>query len=225
MLELIISKARQVVKEAKNTLPVESAEVLEGVYGDLVNLINLLNQKLNSVENDKRLNANTKRTARRKIIENASRKLEFLKSNKNYMSMIKEFEAELLDEPERKEDSIMKFMREKEIRDRLFNMTERQIISHFGDSLFDGSNQLLIDAILNAPPGFELLPEHDLEKLREVRVKKMDPKVVAKIETVRSLESLIIHLFNLVKDELDNLRRKELPLSLVKTLSVRSDSH
>ena len=225
MLEHIISKARQMVKEAKNSLPIESAEILEGVYGDLVNLNNIIKQKLNNVENDMRLNANAKRSARRKILENASRKLEFLKSNKNYVSMIKELEAELLDEPVRKEDSIMKFMREKEIRDRLFNMTERQIISHFGDSLFDGSNQLLIDAILNAPSGFELLPEHDLEKLRELRVKKRDPKVAAKIETVRSIESLITHLFNLVKDELDNLRKKELPLSLVKTLSVKSDSH
>ena len=39
-------------------------------------------------------------------------------------------------------------MREREIRDRLFIMTEAQILSHFGDSLFDGRNHLLMDAIL-----------------------------------------------------------------------------
>jgi hypothetical protein len=225
MLEHIISKARQIVKDAQNTLPVESAVAIEGVYGDLVNLNNLINQKLNSVENDTNLNANTKRIARREILEKAGRKLEVLKSKRNYASMIEELEVKLSDEPVQKEDSIMKFLHEKEIRDRLVNMTERQIISHFGDSLFDGSNPLLIDAILNAPSGFELLPEEDLKKLREVRVKKMDPKVAAEIDTVRSLEYVIMQMFNLVKDELDNLRRKELPLSLVKTPATGTDSH
>ena len=225
MLEHIISKARQIVKDAQNTLPVESAAAIEGVYGDLVNLNNLINQKLNSFENDTNLNASTKRIARREILEKAGRKLEVLKSKRNYASMIEELEAKLPDEPVQKEDSIMKFLREKEIRDRLVNMTERQIISHFGDSLFDGSNPLLIDAILNAPSGFELLPEEDLKKLREVRVKKMDPKVAAEIDTVRSLEYVIMQMFNLVKDEVDNLRRKELPLSLVKTPATGTDSH
>ncbi len=128
MLDHIISKARQIVKDAQNTLPIESAAALEGVYGDLVNLNNLLNQKLNNIENDKNLNVNTKRIARREI------------------------------------------------------------------------------------------------KLREVRVKKREPKVVAEIETVSSLESGIMQMFNLVKNELDNLRRKELPLSLVKTPTAGTDS-
>ena len=223
MLEHIISKARQMVKDAQNSLPVESAAAIESVYGDIVNLNNLINKKLTAVDNDITLSELAKKTARREIIEKAGRKLEVLKSKRNYSSMIKELETKLTDVPEKKEDSVLKFLREKEIRDRLVGMTERQIISHFGDSLFDGSNPLLTDAILNAPAGFEILPEEDLQKLREIRVKKMDPKVAAEIETVRSLEYVIMQLFTLVKDELDRLRKKELPVAIVESPATGTD--
>ena len=71
---------------------------------------------------------------------------------------------------------------------------------------------------------FEILPEKDLIKLREIRVKQMDPKAVSKIETVRNLDYVTMQIFNLVKDELNNLRKKELPLSIVKILSTGTDS-
>ncbi len=223
MLEHIISKARQMVKDAQNTLPVESAAAIESVYGDIVNLNNLISKKLTDVDNDITLSELAKKTARREIIEKAGRKLEILKSKRSYSFMIKELETKLADVPEKKEDSVLKFLREKEIRDRLVGMTERQIISHFGDSIFDGSNPLLTDAILNAPAGFEILPEEDLQKLREIRVKKMDPQVAAEIETVRSLEYVIMQMFTLVKDELDRLRKKELPVSIVEPQATGTD--
>lgn len=223
MLEHIISKARQMVKEAQNSLPVESAAAIESVYGDIVNLNNLIGKKLIAIENDITVSEIAKKTARREILEKAGRKLEVLKSKRNYSSIIKELETKITEVPEKKEDPVLKFLREKEIRDRLVGMTERQIISHFGDSLFDGSNPLLTDAILNAPAGFEILPEEDLQKLREIKVKKMDPQVAAEIETVRSLDYVIMQMFTLVKDELDRLRKKELPVSIVKPPATGTD--
>jgi hypothetical protein len=212
------------VKDAQQSLPVESAAAVEGVYGDIVNLKNLINKKLNSIENNTDLNAEARKTARRRILEKAARKLEILKSKRNYASLIVQLEAKLPVAARRKEDPILRFMREKEIRDRLVGMTERQILSYFGDSLFDGSNPLLIDAILNAPSGFEILAEEDLQRLRELRMEKLDPKVAAEIQTVRNLENMIIKIFNLVKDELDKLRKKELPPSIVETLPKEVDS-
>ena len=224
MLEHIISKTRQMVKDAQQSLPVESAAAVEVVYGDIVNLINIIVKRLNSIENNTKIGAEAQKTARRKVLEKAERKLEILKSKGNYSSVIAQLEAKLPAELARKEDPILKFMREKEIRDRLVGMTERQILSHFGDSLFDGSNPLLVDAILNAPSGFEILPEEDLKRLREVRMEKMDPKVAAGIQTVRNLENVIIKMFNLVKNELDTLRKKELPSSIAETLPTEVDS-
>ena len=224
MLEHIISKARQMVKDAQNSLPVESAAAIESVYGDIVNLNNLISKKLIAIDNDITLSDISKKTARREIIEKAGRKLEILKSKRNYSSMIKELETKITDLPEKKEESVLRFLREKEIRDRLVGMTERQIISHFGDSLFDGSNPLLTDAILNAPAGFEILPEEDLQKLREIKVKKMDPQAAAEIETVRSLEYVIMQMFNLIKDELDKLRKNELPVTIVEAPATGTDS-
>ena len=151
-------------------------------YNLFINLNNSINKKIKIIENDINLHTNAKRTAKRKLLEKARRELEALKSKKRYSSMIEELESKLPDESLDKEDSILRFLREKEIRDRLVCMTERQILSHFSDSLFDGSNPLIIDAILNAPPGFEMIKKKDLEKLREVRVKKLDPEISAEIE-------------------------------------------
>ena len=224
MLVNILSKIRQIVENAQETLPSESAAAIESVYGDIVNLNNLIHKKLNRIENDDTLTAMAQKVARREVLEKAERKLEFLKSKKDYASMLDEVETKFIDEPFKKEASILKFIREKEIRDRLIGMTGRQIISHFGDSLFDGTNPLLVDAILNAPAGFEILPEQDLTKLREIRNKKMGPKAASEIETERNLNFVMLQIFDLVKDELDNLRRKELPLSIVKAPPTGTDS-
>ena len=216
MLQHITLKIREIVQDAQKTLPVESAAAIESVYGDILNLNNLINKKLKNIENDVNLSASAKRTAKRKLLEKARRELEALKSKKKYSSMIEDLEPKLPDESMGKEESTLKFLREKEVRDRLVCMTERQILSHFGDSLFDGSNPLIIDAILNAPSGFEILSEKYLEKLTMVRVKKFDPEISAEIETVRNLQEVIFEMFNLVQDEMDKLRKKELPLSIVK---------
>ena len=111
MLEHIISKARQMVKDAQKSLPVESAAVVEGVYGDIVNLNNLINKKLNSIENNTNLNAEARKTARRKVLEKAARKLEIFKSKRNYSSMIAQLEAKLPVAARRKEDPILRFVR------------------------------------------------------------------------------------------------------------------
>ncbi|MGD8523408.1 MAG: hypothetical protein PVF56_19830 [Desulfobacterales bacterium] len=216
MLQDITLKIREIVQDAQKALPVESAAAIESVYGDILNLNNSINKKLKIIENDVTLTAGAKRTAKRKLLENTRRELEALKSKKKYLAMIEELESKLPVKSIEKEESILKFLREKEIRDRLVFMTERQILSQFGDSLFDGSNPLMIDAILNAPPGFEILPERDLKKLRELRVKKLDPEISTEIETVRNLQEVILQMFNLVQDEMDKLRKKELPLSIVK---------
>ena len=224
MLQHITLKIREIVQDAQKTLPVESAAAIESVYGDILNLNNSINKKLKIIENDVNLSASAKRTEKRKLLEKARRELEALKSKKKYSYMIEKLESKLPDESREKEESALKFLREKEIRDRLVCMTERQILSQFGDSLFDGSNPLIVDAILNAPSGFELLPEKDLEKLREVRVKKLDPEISAEIETVRTLEDVILQMFNLVQEEMDKLRKKELPLSIVKTKATGTDT-
>ena len=95
-------------------------------------------------------------------------------------------------------------------------MTEAQILSHFGKSLFEGGNLPLLDAILNAPLGFEILQKNTLKELRLVRAKKINPEITSELETVRKLNSIIEKMFSLVKQELDDLRRKELPPSLLR---------
>jgi hypothetical protein len=101
-------------------------------------------------------------------------------------------------------------MREREIRDRLFGMTEAQILSHFGESLFDGSNQLLLGAILNAPPGFEMLSESNLRKLRRSKAKRLATRLVGEPEVVQTVNASIMEIFSLAKKELDRLRKEEL---------------
>ena len=218
MLQHITLKIREIVQDAQKSLPVESAAAIEGVYGDILNLNNSINKRIKIIENDINLHANAKRTAKRKLLEKARRELEALKSKKKYSSMIEELESKLPDESMGKDESILKSLREKEIRDRLVGMTERQILTHFGESLFDGSKPLIIDAILNAPPGFEILAEEDLERLRAVRKKKMRPEVTAELEHLKELNDSIFQMFRLVKKELDTLRKKELPAELIEKI-------
>ena len=215
MLKHVLPKIRRIVKDIQHDQPLELATVAENVYGELLNLNNYIHKALDDIENDTALDAKAKSNARRLLFEEAERKLEVLKDKKKYASMSKPLETESTSVPTPKEDPIIKFMQEKEIRDRLVGMTERQIRSHFGESLFDGSNPLLIDAILNAPPGFELLAEEDLKQLRAVRGKTKAPKITTETEFISQFNSSILHMFGLVKKELDVLRKKELPAALV----------
>ena len=211
MLRKAISRVRPILDDAHQSLPVELAGFAEQVYGDIEKLNNFINKEIDDLEKKQDLNNDVKSGARRMLIEQAGRKLEVIKDKRNYASKIEELEITLPQEPE--EEPVLKYLREKEIRDRLVGMTERQILSHFGDSLFDGSNPLLVDAILNAPSGFELLPEEDLNKLRSVRAKKKVPQSAAKIELFEKLNFLISKMFGLVKKELDILRQRELPIN------------
>ena len=211
MLAQTLSKVQLLLEEAQQKLSKESVAVVERVYNDVVNLDNFIEKKVVDVENDKSLDIIQKRAAKREIFERAERKLEVLKDKRNYSAMIEKIEIKLEDGAEEKEDSLLRFLQHREIRDRLVTMTEAQILSHFGDSLFDGSNELLLDAILNAPPGFEILSEDILSNLRIIKAKKIHPDITDKIDAVQELKSKTMQIFTLIKEELDNLRIKELP--------------
>lgn len=211
MLAQTLAKVQLLLEEAQQKLSKESVAVIERVYNDVVNLDNFIKKKVVDVENDKSLDSIQKRAAKREIFERAERKLEVLKDKRNYSAMIEKIEIKLEGAAEEKEGSILKFLQHREIRDRLVTMTEAQILSHFGDSLFDGSNELLLDAILNAPPGFEILSEDILSNLRIIKAKKIHPDITDKIDAVQELKSKTMQIFTLIKVELDSLRLKELP--------------
>ena len=215
MLKHVLTKIRGIVKDIQHDQPHELATVAENIYGELLNLINYIHKALVDIENDTEFDAKSKSNARRLLFEEAERKLEVLKDKKKYVFRLKPLETESTSLAPPNDDTIIKFMQEKEIRDRLVGMTERQIKSHFGESLFDGSNPLLIDAILNAPPGFELLAEEDLKRLRAVSAETKAPEITTETEFVSRFNASILHMFGLVKNELDVLRQKELPAALI----------
>jgi hypothetical protein len=193
MLKDAISKARKALKEAQQKYPVESAAAIEQVYADIKNLNTFINKEVDIIESDKNLNDRAKSNERRKVLEQAGRKLELLKERRTKTALVEELETKLADES---------------------GMPAAQILSHFGKSLFDGSNRLLLDAILNAPAGFEMLPEEILLRLKEVRTQILKPEISAELETTRRLNAAIEQIFWLVKKELDVKRRQELPPSL-----------
>ena len=215
-----MSKARQILEETRQNLSVDMAASIEQVYGDIETLINFINREIDIIENNMNLDESAKRTVRREVLEKAGRQFEVIKTKRTYATLDEELEAKLLNAsvPGKDENSLLKFLREREIRDRLFGMTEAQIKSHFGDSLFDGSNPLLLDAILNAPPGFELFPESTLRKLRWIRAIKLNPEVASELEMAREMNSLCKKMLTFVKKELDGSRIKELPVSFTQKI-------
>ena len=171
---------------------------------------------MDRIEKDPKLSYGERSTVRRGVIEQAGRKLEVLKDRSDYSDLIQESDIQIPDANETDDSVLLKFMREREIRDRLFGMTEAQILSHFGESLFDGRNQLLLNAILNAPPGFEILSEQNNRKLRLIRAENLAKNIRAKPKVDRTAKASIIEIFSLVKKELDRLRRDELAVSRTK---------
>jgi len=216
MLEKIILKAGRILKDAHQKLSAEPVAGVEQMYNDIVALNDYINKELSAVESNSSLDAISKKAARRGIFEQAGRKLEVIKSQKNYSALSDTLEGKLSGKPveAESESSLLQYLREKEVRDRLFTMTETQILSVFGESLFDGTNPLLLKAILNSPDGFEPLSKETLKKMKPASAGKINPEIADEQGTVRNVNSMVEKMFNLVKKELDRLRQKELPIPL-----------
>jgi hypothetical protein len=217
MLEHALSRALRILKEAQQKFSVESAAAIEQVYNDIVNLNDFIEKELTAIEANVELDEKGKKSARREVIEQAGRKFEVIKAKRNYSALSEALEDQLLETPLDEDQSVLKFLREREVRDRLLGLREAQIISLFGETLFDGSNPLLTDAILNAPTGFEMVSEDSLKKMRRARAKKKSPDVAAELDKVRRIHFTVEKIFSLVKKELDEQRRKELPVSLTES--------
>ena len=216
MLKGAISKANLIVNDARQHFSIPAADAVERVYISIENLNGFINKEMDRLEKDPKLSHRERNTARRAVIEHAGRKLEVLKDRSNYSDLIQKSGTRKPDAYEKDDSALLKFMREREIRDRLFGMTEAQILSHFGESLFDGRNQLLLNAILNAPPGFEMLSEQNLRKLRRIKAENLIKRPEGKPETDRTANAAIIEIFSLAKKELDRLRKNELAISRTK---------
>lgn len=216
MLEKIILKAGRILIDAQQKFSAESVAAIEQMYNDIVVLKDYISKELSAVERNSSLDAISKKAARRGVFEQAARTLEVIKNKKNYSALGDTLKVKLSDKPVgvESESSLLQFLREKEVRDRLFNMTEAQILFLFGDSLFDGTNSLLLRAIINAPAGLEPVSKETLKKLQQSRAGKISPEIENDRETVRNSNSMVEKIFNLVKNELDYLRQKELPTIL-----------
>jgi len=210
MLEQTKLKARRMIKDLQQKLSVESATAIENVYNDIAVLSDFINQELFAIDRRSDLDQKSKKPARRHVFEQAGRKLEAIKAKRNRLEPGKALKEKRIETPAEDQNSLLVFFRQKEVRDRLFGMTETQILSLFGESLFDGSNRLLSNAILNAPPGFEPVSKRTLKKMQQT----IRPETEDEFETVQNLNILVEEVFSLAKKELDRLRRKELPAAL-----------
>ena len=215
MLEQIKSTIRRMVKDVQPKLSAESAAAIEKLDSDIGLLNDFIVRELVKVESNTRLDDKRKKDARRSVFEEAARKLEVIKASFRLSNIDDSSEVKLPEEPVEEKVTLLQFLREREVRDRLFGMSEAQILSLFGETLFDGSNTLLLNAILNAPEGFEPVSKEMLQKIRQAGAVRI--KAQRGIESVRTLDDMVEKIFGLVKKELDNLRRKELPKSLAES--------
>lgn len=210
MLKDVLSKAKLILKVAQQRLTAQAADEVVKVVNSIENLSNFLDKEIDRIEKNPKLSSRERSDARRAAIEQAGRKLETLKYHSNYSDLIQESDARKSKVYEKGDSDLLQFMREREIRDRLFGMSEAQILAQFGKSLFDGNNQLLLTAILNAPPGFEMLSEPNLIKLRRLKADSMANYTGAQAGVERSAGDSILDIFALAQKELDRLRIKEL---------------
>jgi hypothetical protein len=209
------------VKDVRQKQSVESAAAIEKLCRDIVILNDFIVKELDTVESNSNFDGKSKKAARRGIFEQATRKLEVIKARSNYSHTAELPDAQLKDKPVAEDITLLQFFREKEVRDRLYGMSEEQILSLLGESLFDGSNTLLLNAILNAPEGFEPISKRTLKKIQQAGAGNVDLETEKNIAPVEDFNSLVGEIFSLLKKELDNLRRKELPNSLIQPKDSR----
>ena len=215
MLDKLIPQLRLQVAKAHKILPEDTATSVEKVYNDILLMRDFTMNEFQRIEGDPNLNENDRNIARRQVLEKAITKLEMLKSHRSAADLIEKLEDKLSQDPEAGGDRLLKFLKEREIRDRLAGMTEAQILSHFEKPLLDGSNQALLDAILNAPPGFEMLSPKIIKKLKRVRGRHYYPEVMEQLEAMQEMNAILVKMFTVVRAELDKLRRKYLPIYIV----------
>ena len=98
MLKDVISKARRTLKEAQQKHSIESAAAVEQVYADIKNLNTFINNEVDQIESDRNLNDRDRSNERRKIFEQAARKLELLKEKRTKSALIEQLETKLADE-------------------------------------------------------------------------------------------------------------------------------
>ena len=210
MIKGVIKKANLILKDAQQRLPIQAADAVESVVSSIEKLNDFINKEMDQIERDPKLGYRERCNARRGVLEQAGRKLEVLKDRSNYSDLVQAYDGSRPGHYEKEDSALIRFMQEREIRDRLFGMTEAQILSHFGESLFDGGNRLLLDAILNAPPGFEMLSETNLRKLRRIKAKTETAKTAPAPISGQDVNAIVITIFALAKKELDRLRKEEL---------------
>ena len=209
-------------KYVRQKLSAESAAGIEKLCRDIVVLNNFIVKELKVVESNSNFDGKSKKAARRCVFEQAARKLEIIKGRSKYTRTGELLEMKLKHKAMEEETALLQFLREKEVRDRIYGMSEAQILSLFGDSLFDGSNALLLNAIINAPEGFEPVSKRTLKKIQQAAgAGKIDADSDKEIESVPDVNSAVTEIFSLVKKELDNLRSKELPSSLAQSKASR----
>lgn len=205
------------LKDMQLSGSVESVAVVEQMYNDIVALNEFICKGLSAVESNSSFDAMSQKAAKRSFFEEAGRKLENIKSQKRYAELGDSKQARASDERVAAENinAVLQFLREKEVRDRLCGMTETQIQSLFGESLFDGSNPLLLNAVLNSPTGFEPVSREILKKMQRARAQKGRPAAAEEGPQASNLSAIVEEMFSLVKKKLDDLRRNELPSQLV----------
>jgi hypothetical protein len=192
MLDDLIPQLRLQVAKAQKILPEDVAASVEKVYNDILLMRNFAMNEFQRIQDDANLSENDRNVTRRQILEKAITKLEILKSKRSASDLINKLEAKLSEDPGERGDRLLKFMKEREIRDRLAGMTESQILSHFEKS------------------------KEMQKKLRRVRGKHLYPEIVAQLEAMQEMNTFIVKMFTIVRAELDKLRRKYLPIHIVK---------
>ena len=209
-------------KDIRQKTSVESAAAIEKLYRDILILNNFIVKELKVIESNSNFDEKSKKAARRCVFEQAARKLETIKGRSKYTGTVELPEMKLKHKAMEEENALLQFLREKEVRDRIYGMSEAQILSIFGESLYEGSNPLLLNAIINAPEGFEPISKRTLKKIRQAAgAGSAEADCGKKIESVPDVNSMIAKIFSLLKNELDSLRRKELPSSLTQSNESR----
>jgi|GEM_PF-4068680 len=160
-----------------------------------------------TVQNDRRYSIDGKQEQCKSIAKECRAKFEKTRDDCNYDKMIQQLREKLSYRPADTTDTVVRHLRQREIRDRLYGHDGISIEAQYGEGLRSGRLDDVLDAIEHAPSAFPLLPPDKLEELVSLRQKRLYPELyteLQKLEMVnRAIKSLNVEAEKVFREYLD----------------------
>jgi len=158
---------------------------------ELDNVVNNAAARRQKVNQDANLSPEGKRQKIQEVAEDTAKRIDaVLPDQQGLESQIQSIEAEM-QEPQPDPQDVSAQMRQREIRDRLYQMDEASRLNLYLKANESDSDPELIQAVENAPEAFPVVPAERVQEQKAIRIARKFPKQTAQLKDYRLYAQLL----------------------------------